>query len=59
MSEPEIELVVPSSVTPELIVDLKAERYEQRTNWRIGGNGSIGLDPFRATWLQDGLEKRF
>ena len=52
-------LQVAMNVTPELIVDLKAERYEQRTNWRIGGNGSIGLDPFRATWLQVGLEKRF
>jgi hypothetical protein len=39
--------------------DVKAERYEQRASWRVGGNGSPGLDPFRATWLQIGLSRRF
>ena len=39
--------------------DVKAERYEQRASWRMGGNGSPGLDPFRATWLQIGLSRRF
>jgi len=46
-------------ITADWLVDLKAERYEQRTGWRVGGTGSPGLDPFRATWLQVGLEKRF
>jgi hypothetical protein len=41
------------------LVDLKAERYEQRTGWRVIGTGSPGLDPFQATWLQVGIEKRF
>ncbi|MEP7300271.1 MAG: DUF3570 domain-containing protein [Caldimonas sp.] len=39
--------------------DLKAEHYEQRSSWRLGGNGSPGLDPFRATFLQVGVGKRF
>ena len=29
-------------------MDLKAERYEQRSNWRVGGKGSPGIDPFNA-----------
>lgn len=52
-------LAVAVNLGPDWIVGLKAERYEQRASWRLGGNGSIGLDPFRATWFQLGLEKRF
>ncbi|HRI17613.1 MAG TPA: DUF3570 domain-containing protein [Burkholderiaceae bacterium] len=52
-------LAVAVNLGPDWIVGLKAERYEQRTSWRLGGNGSIGLDPFQATWFQIGLEKRF
>lgn len=40
-------------------VDLKLERYEQRPAWRLGGEGSLGLDPFRATMLQAGLAYSF
>ncbi len=39
--------------------DLKAERYEQRANWRVGGNGSPGLDPFRANVMQFGIASKF
>lgn len=39
--------------------DLKAEHYEQRSSWRVGGTGSPGLDAFRATFLQVGVSKRF
>jgi len=39
--------------------DLKVEQYEQRSNWRLGGSGSPGLDPFRARFIQVGLNKRF
>jgi Protein of unknown function (DUF3570) len=46
-------------VGPDWLVDLKAQYYEQRTNWRVGGSGSPGLDPLRATWIQLGVEKRF
>ncbi len=40
-------------------VDLKLERYEQRSNWRIGGSGSPGIDPFSARFVQVGLARRF
>lgn len=39
--------------------DAKVERYEQRAQWRIGGHGSLGIDPFRATSLQLGLAYSF
>ncbi len=46
-------------ITPDWLLDLKGERYEQRSGWRIGGNGSPGLAPFRATFLRIGVETRF
>jgi len=45
--------------TPDWSSDLKMERYEQRSKWRVGGAGSPGLDPFSATFVQVGLNKRF
>jgi hypothetical protein len=39
--------------------DLKAERYEQRGSWRVGGSGSPGLAPFSATFVQFGLASKF
>jgi hypothetical protein len=39
--------------------DVKGEYIEQRTDWRLGGKGSPGLDPFRATSMQLGLVRRF
>ena len=46
-------------LAPGWAMDLKAERYEQRSNWRVGGSGSPGLDPFRATFVQLGINKKF
>jgi Protein of unknown function (DUF3570) len=39
--------------------DLKLEAYEQRSSWRLGGGGSPGLAPLRATIAQIGLTRRF
>ncbi len=52
-------LKVAAQITPDWSTDVKAERYEQRSNWRIGGSGSPGIDPFRATFVQVGVSKRF
>ncbi|MEP7297082.1 MAG: DUF3570 domain-containing protein [Burkholderiales bacterium] len=46
-------------LAPDWSTDLKYERYEQRSNWRIGGNGSPGIDPFKAQFFQLGVNKRF
>jgi hypothetical protein len=44
---------------PDWSADVKYERYEQRSNWRLGGSGSPGIDPFKAQFVQFGLNKRF
>ena len=44
---------------PDWSGDLKLERYEQRSKWRVGGAGSPGLDPFSAAFIQFGVNKRF
>ncbi len=46
-------------LTPDWSSDVKFERYEQRSNWRVGGQGSPGIDPFKASFFQLGLNKRF
>ena len=40
-------------------VDVKLEYYEQRSSWRFSGNGSEGLLPFKARWIQVGVSKTF
>jgi hypothetical protein len=44
---------------PDWSVDGKLESYEQRSAWRMGGQGSIGLDPFRAIFVQLGANYKF
>jgi len=39
--------------------DLKLERYQQRSAWRVGGKGSPGIDTFDATIVQWGLATTF
>jgi hypothetical protein len=41
------------------IADLRVEMYRQRTSWRLGGNGSPGLEPFSARWIEAGVSKSF
>ena len=40
-------------------VDAKAEYYEQRSDWRLGGEGSPGLQDFKAQLYQVGVAKKF
>jgi hypothetical protein len=39
--------------------DLKVEFYRQKSSWRLGGDGSPGLLPFSARWIQLGIGKTF
>jgi hypothetical protein len=41
------------------IVDGKAEYYEARGDWRLGGTGSPGLEPFKAQMYQVGVTRKF
>jgi Protein of unknown function (DUF3570) len=40
-------------------VDVKYEWYQQRSAWRLGGDGSPGLENFTAKWWQIGISKKF
>ncbi|TMG92097.1 MAG: DUF3570 domain-containing protein [Betaproteobacteria bacterium] len=39
--------------------DVKLDFYRQRSDWRLGGDGSPGLEPFSARWIQTGISKTF
>jgi hypothetical protein len=39
--------------------DLKLDFYRQRSDWRFGGGGSPGIEPFSARWIQTGVSKTF
>jgi hypothetical protein len=41
------------------LVDAKAEYYEQRAEWRLGGEGSPGLQNFKAQMYQVGVTRKF
>jgi Protein of unknown function (DUF3570) len=40
-------------------IDGKAEYWEQRADWRLGGEGSPGLQTFKAQLYQVGVAKKF
>lgn len=42
-----------------ITVDVAANVYRQRGDWRLGGGGSPGLAQFSARWIELGLSKRF
>ena len=44
---------------PDWTLDAKVEKYQQRSNWRVGGVGSPGLEPFGAISVQLGLSHKF
>lgn len=49
-----------SKALPEgWLIDAKAEYYEQRASWRIGGDGSPGLEAFKAEFYQVGVTRKF
>jgi hypothetical protein len=49
------------AVAKELVdgwsIDFRIEYYEARSGWRLGGDGSPGLLPFSARWIQVGVTK--
>ena len=38
---------------------LKVAMYRQRASWRLGGDGSPGIEPFSARWIEAGIAKTF
>jgi hypothetical protein len=52
-------LKVSKALTGGWLLDAKAEYYEQRAEWRIGGEGSPGLENFKAQVYQLGVQRKF
>jgi hypothetical protein len=46
-------------VSARWAVDLRIDRYEQRSSWRLGGKGSPGLAPLSALQVIAGASVRF
>ncbi len=46
-------------IDPLWSTDIKYERYEQRSAWRLGGGGSPGLSSFSAQFVQLGISRKF
>jgi hypothetical protein len=40
-------------------VDVKFAFYRQRAGWQLAGNGSPGIEPFSARWIEFGVAKTF
>jgi hypothetical protein len=52
-------LLVAKTLPDGWTVDLKYEFYRQKSAWKLGGDGSPGLLPFSANWIQAGVAKAF
>jgi len=39
--------------------DLRVDFYRQKSEWRLGGDGSPDILPFSARWIQGGVSKSF
>lgn len=39
--------------------NVKLDFYRQRSSWHFGGDGSPGLEPVSARWIQTGISKTF
>jgi hypothetical protein len=46
-------------ITKDWLVDGKFEAYQQKSDWRIGGEGSPGIEPLKASVLQLGITRNF
>jgi Protein of unknown function (DUF3570) len=47
------------AITDQTSVDFKYERYQQKSSYRLGGNGSPYIDPFNAQFVQVGVSTKF
>jgi hypothetical protein len=52
-------LKIEKQLGEDWVADIKFEKYEQRSSWKISGGGSPGLLPFYARSIQLGLSHSF
>lgn len=50
---------VSTEIVKDWDADVRVDLYQQRGSWRIGGQGSPGLAPFRARFVQVGVTHKF
>jgi hypothetical protein len=50
---------VAKQLTPDWLLDVKFERYEQRSDWALSGNRDSALAPFNARTFQFGITRYF
>ncbi len=46
-------------IATDLVIDIQAEFYQQRSSWKLGGEGSPSLQPMSARIIMIGLNKTF
>ena len=54
-----LSLKISKELPKNFSLDAKWEWYQQRSDWRLGGNGSIGLEHMTARWGMIGISKKF
>ncbi len=52
-------ITIAKSFTEGWSAELKLAFYRQRSGWQLGGDGSPGLLPFSARWIEAGIAKTF
>ncbi len=52
-------LKIRNEISKGMVVDAKVEFYQQRSAWRLGGNGSPGIEPWKAIFIQVGFSQTF
>ncbi|HVF62645.1 MAG TPA: DUF3570 domain-containing protein [Casimicrobiaceae bacterium] len=52
-------IAVAKTFANDWTIDFKIEYYEQRSSWRLGGDGSDGILPMAARWIQVGVTRPF
>jgi len=52
-------IAIAKTFTEGWSADLKLAFYRQRSGWELGGDGSPGVLPFSARWIQAGIAKSF
>jgi hypothetical protein len=52
-------ITIAKSFTEGWSAELKFAFYRQRAGWQLAGNGSPGLEPFSARWIEAGIAKTF
>lgn len=52
-------VVVAKEFADGWVADVKVEFYRQKPSWHAGGDGSAGILPFSARWIQVGVGRKF